>query len=81
MINRIKVREYVDFNELPPTRGLSKAVLSHLEGQVVVIQANDLAASWKLIPNFETWSQCFALYAAICITNQPSLVGDLLAYF
>jgi len=79
VIERIKAKEYVDFNELPPARGLNKSVPSHLEGQVVVIQANDLAASWKLIPNFG--SQYFALYAAICITNQPSLANDLMAYF
>ena len=80
LIDHIKTGEYIDFNELPPARGLSKSVPSHLEGQVVVIQANELAASRKLIPNFETWWQCFALYAAIRIISQPSLAGDLMAY-
>ena len=47
LIDRIKAGEYIDFNELPPARGLSKSVPSHLEGQVVVIQANELAASPK----------------------------------
>ena len=47
----------------------------------MMIQADYLAASRKLIPNFETWAQCFALYAAIRITEQPSLAEDLTAYF
>ena len=32
LIDRIKTGEYIDFNELPPARGLSKSVPSHLEG-------------------------------------------------
>ena len=48
---------------------------------MVVVQAEDLAASRKLIPNFETWSQCFALYAAVRISHKPTLTGDLMAYF
>jgi len=56
MIDRIKAGKYIDFNKLPPARGLSKSVPLHLEGQVVVIQADDMAASCKLIPNFEMWA-------------------------
>ena len=62
VIDKIKRGEYIDFNELPPARGLSKSLPPHLEGQLVIVQADDLAVSRKLIPNFETWSQCFAIY-------------------
>ena len=47
----------------------------------MVVQADDLAASRKLIHNFETWARCFALYDAIRIPEQPSLARDLMAYF
>ena len=80
VIDKIKRGEYIDFNELPPARGLSKSLPPHLEGQLVIVQADDLAVSRKLIPNFETWSQCFAIYAAVRIANDPSKAGDLMAY-
>ena len=82
IIDRIKLGDYVDFNELPPARGLSKAVPPHLEGQVVVVQAEDLAASQKLIPNFETWSH--AVLCPLCCSEdftQANLTGGLMAYF
>ena len=47
----------------------------------MVIQVDDLAASRKLIFNFEMWAQCFSLYAAVRIPEQPSLARDLRAYF
>ena len=80
VIDKIKRGEYIDFNELPPARGLSKSLPPHLEGQLVIVQADDLVVSRKLIPNFETWSQCFAIYAAVRIANDPSKAGDLMAY-
>ena len=58
--------EYIDFNELPQARGLSKSLPPHLEGQLVIVQADDLAVSRKLIPNFETWSQCFVIDVCCC---------------
>ena len=80
VIDKIKRGEYIDFNELPPARGLSKSLPLHLEGQLVIVQADDLAVSRKLIPNFETWSQCFAIYAAARIASDPSKASDLMTY-
>jgi len=80
IIDKIVAGEYVDFSELPPVRGLSRSLPPYLEGQVIVVQAEDLMASRKLIPNFETWAQCFALYAAVVISHDPSRAGDLMAY-
>jgi len=54
MIDKIVAREYIDFNDFPPARGLSKAVPPYLEGQVIIVKADQLTASRKLIPNFET---------------------------
>jgi len=47
IINRIVTGEYIDFNNL---RGTNKATPSYLEGQVIVVQAKELIASWKMIP-------------------------------
>ena len=52
----------------------------YLKGQVIVLQAEELIASRKLIHNFETWAQCFALFAAVVISHDPSRAGDLMAY-
>jgi len=65
MIDRIVAGKYIDFNDLPPAKGLSKAIPPYLEGQVIVVQAEELMTSWKMIPNFKTWLQCFALFAAV----------------
>ena len=51
VIHKIKRGEYINFYELPPARGLSKSLPPHLEGQLVIVQADDLAVSRKLIPN------------------------------
>jgi len=34
----------------------------------------------RFIPTFETWSQCFALYAVVIISHDPSRAWDLMAY-
>ena len=47
---------------------------------MIIVQAEELTASRKLIPNYETWSQCFSPFAAVTITHDPSRVGDLMAY-
>jgi len=80
MIDKIVAEEYIDFNDLPPARGLSKAVPPYLEGQVIIVQAEQLTASQKLIPNLETWSWCSALFAAVIIACNPSRAEDLMAY-
>ena len=34
----------------------------------------------RLIPDFPTWAQCFALFAAIKASAQPAIIADLMAY-
>lgn len=80
MIDRIRAGEYVDFAELPPARGKARPPPQALEGQVVVVHAADLLQSRKVIPDFATWSQCFAIYVAVVATHQPKRVTDLMAY-
>ena len=47
---------------------------------MIVVQAEELMASRKLIPNFETWAQYFALFAAVVISHDPSRAGHLMAH-
>ncbi len=53
--------EYVDFNELQPAKGKGRTVPQALEGQVIVVQAADLMANRKIIPDLATWTQCFGI--------------------
>ena len=77
---QIKVGEYVDFAELPPAKGKGKPPSNNWEGQVVVVQAAELVQARKLIPDFATWSQCFAVYVAVLGQHQPAKLPELLAY-
>jgi len=57
LADRIKVGEYVDFMELPPARGKSRPITQAPEGQVIVVQAADIAPARKLVPDLSTWIQ------------------------
>lgn len=62
LVAQIIANEYVDFSELPPAKGRVKALPQAYEGKIAVIQVADLYQHRKLIPDFATWAQCFALY-------------------
>ena len=51
-----------------------------LEGQVIMVQAADLLQARRIIPELETWLQCFAVYVATFSTNYPKRVPDLMVY-
>ena len=78
--DRIKANEYVEFMDLPPARGKTKPSSHELEGQILVVQAADLAQSRKIIPDLPTWLQCFALYTAVVLKDQPERATELMAY-
>ena len=80
MIEKIRANKYIDFAELPPAKGKSRLLPQILDGQVVVVQAADLLQARKVIPNLATWSQCFALYVAVLVPQQPDRLLDLMAY-
>ena len=71
--------EYADFTEFPPAKGEVKS-LPNLEGNILVIQAADLAQYKKLIPDLATWIQCFTIFMAIITKHQPDRSSELLAY-
>ena len=51
-----------------------------IEGQVIVLQAEDLLHTKKLTPDLFMWMQCFALYVVVLAPHQPERVGDLMVY-
>ena len=74
---------YIELGELPPAKGFSKPLSSltqGMDGQVVLLQATDLAQSRKLIPDIATWVQCFALYATVLISKAPERGPALFSY-
>lgn len=58
----------------------ARPIPQSLEGQIVVVQADVLMKTWKIIPDLATWRQCFMVYVAALIPHQPSRLADLMAY-
>ena len=70
---------YVDFAQFPAAKGRSIPPNS-LDGQIVLVQASELMQTQRLVPDFATWVQCFAVYAAITIAHSPECAQGLMAY-
>ena len=79
-MDRILSNEYIDFSELPPAKGKVQPLHQSFEGQVILVQAEDLLQSRKLIPDLPTWVQCFPIYVAILAQKQPARIPELMAY-
>jgi len=80
LLERIRANEYIDFMKLPPARGKAKPLTQELDGQILVVQAADLAHSRKVTPDLPTWLQCFALYTAAILQEHPERAAELMAY-
>ena len=80
IVDKIVANEYIDFANLPPAKGKTKHIPQSLEGQIVVVQAADLFQQRRLIPDFATWAQCFAIFTAVISGREPNRVADLMAY-
>ncbi len=39
-----------------------------------------MADSMRVVPDFNTWVQCFAIYAAVLIAKAPERAPSLLSY-
>lgn len=81
LLHRIWANEYIDFTELPPAKSKPRSLPHYLEGRVLLIQMQELDNNKKAIPDFTSWAQCFALYAAAILQKQPDRATDLMAYF
>ena len=80
LVDRILSNEYIDFSELPPAKGKVRPLHQSFEGQVILVQAEDLLQSRKLIPDLPTWVQCFAIYVTVLAQKQPARIPELMAY-
>ena len=80
LVEKIRANEYVDFAELPPAKGKNRPPPQAGEGQILVLQAADLAPTRRTIPDLATWLQCFCVYVAVIAERQPERVPELMAY-
>ena len=75
----IRAGSYVDFAQFPAAKERSIPPTS-LEGQIVLVQASELVQTQRLVLDFATWIQCFAIYAAIIIAHSPERAQGLMVY-
>jgi len=47
---------------------------------LALLQLQEVESQKKLIPDFLTWSQCFAVYTAVLGADQPQQFAELMAY-
>ena len=79
VIEKIQTGQYVDFADFSPAKGRIRTPLCS-DGQLLLVQVDDVAGAKKLIPDFPTWAQCFAIFTAVLGTYNPALLPDLMAY-
>ena len=79
MAEQMQAGHFIDFAELPPAKGRSR-MRTAVDGQVVLVQAAELFQSRRLISDLATWSQCFAIYAAVMSSAFPDRAPTLWAY-
>lgn len=79
-VEKIWAEEYIDFSKLPPAKGKMRALNQGMDGQFIIVQAEDLLQTKKLIPDLSTWLQCYALYVAVHAQKHPDKVVDKMAY-
>jgi len=80
-LERIWADEYVDFSDLPPAR--AKAILSAqqlADRNILLVQLQEGPSTCKLILDFSTWVQCFAVYTVAVVIHNPDRLPNLLAY-
>ena len=80
LVDRILSNGYIDFSERPPTKGKVWPLHQSFKGQVILVQAEDLLQSRKLIPDLPTWVQCFAICVTVLAQKQPARIPELMAY-
>ena len=80
LVDRILSNGYIDFSEHPPAKGKVWPLHQSFKGQVILVQAEDLLQSRKLIPDLPTWVQCFAIYVTVLAQKQPARIPELMAY-
>ena len=80
LVEQIQGGQYIDFCELPPAKGRTRPLPSQDEGHIIVVRAEDLSGTRKMIPDLATWLQCFAVYMAVITNKEPDRTNNLLAH-
>ncbi len=75
-----KIRAVQRLHQLLPAKGKGRSLTQPTEGQIIVVQAADLVQNRKPIPDYATWSQCYALYIAVLASHRPNRLGDLMGH-
>ena len=79
LIQQIKAGEFIDFAELPPAKG-RQITPTNYNTQILFVQLQNMGQQWKFIPDYLTWSQCFAIYTAVGGPEQAHCIPELMAY-
>jgi len=81
LIRQIKAGEFVNFSNLPPAKTRPSTVPDPSQMSILaLLQLQEVESQKKLIPDFLTWSQCFAVYTAVLGADQPQRLAELMAY-
>ena len=80
LTEQIKSGDYVDLAELPPARARPSQWHTNRMSTLELLQLQEVDRQQKLIPDFITWSQCFAVYTAVLAADQPQRIPELMGY-
>ena len=80
MVQWITAGEFVDFMDLPPAKSRLPAFRDNQASTLAILQLQEVEKQRKLIPDYSTWSQCFAVFAAVLGSDQPQRLPELMSY-
>ena len=80
LVDKILAGDYVDFNDLPPARGICKPGRQFTIEDEMALSQSQQGPRRRPIANFCTWAQCFMLYTTVLVSHYPSKAADLAAY-
>ena len=82
IVQQIQAGEFVDLADLPPARSRQSSSIPPMSAlsPMGVLQLQEIERRQKLLPDFLTWSQCFAVYTAVLGSCQPQRISELMSY-
>lgn len=64
----------------PPAKGKARAPPPQWEGRILVVWLEELESNKRLIPDFQTWIQCFIIFVAALLQRYQEKAAALMAY-
>ena len=82
IVQQIQAGEFVDLADLPPARSRQSSSIPPMSAlsTMGVLQLQEMEHHQKLLPDFLTWSQCFAVYTAVLGSCKPQRISELISY-